>query len=63
MKIDFSGKNVLVTGASGGIGKAICKAFSKVNANVAIHYNSNRSGAEDTLSALSDGKHVIVQAI
>ena len=62
MKIDFSGKNVLVTGASGGIGKAICIAFSEANANVAIHYNTNRSGAEETLSALSGGKHGIVQA-
>jgi NAD(P)-dependent dehydrogenase (short-subunit alcohol dehydrogenase family) len=62
MKIDFSEKNVLVTGGSGGIGKAICKAFSEANANVAIHYNTNRSGAEDTLSSLSGNKHAIVQA-
>jgi NAD(P)-dependent dehydrogenase (short-subunit alcohol dehydrogenase family) len=62
MKIDFSEKNVLVTGASGGIGKAICKAFSDANANIAIHYNTNRSGAEDTLSSLTGNKHAIVQA-
>ena len=24
---NFSGKNVLITGATGGIGKALCKAF------------------------------------
>jgi len=33
---DFSGKNVLVTGASRGIGYAVAKGFSAAGANVAI---------------------------
>ena len=33
MKIDFTRKNVLVTGSSGVIGRAICLAFSKANLN------------------------------
>ena len=37
MKIDYTGKTVLVTGGAGGIGTAICKAFAEANANVAIH--------------------------
>ena len=42
MKIDFTGKRVLVTGASGGIGRAICLEFSKSNAIIHAHYNSNK---------------------
>ena len=42
MKIDFTGKTVLVTGASGGIGRAICLAFSKTNAVIHAHYKSNK---------------------
>ena len=31
MTIDFSGKTILVTGASGGIGQAIAQAFAEAN--------------------------------
>ena len=57
MKIDFSEKNVLVTGASGGIGKAICQVFSEANANVMAHYHTNQLSAEETLASLSGSKH------
>lgn len=33
-------KTVLVTGASGGIGSAICRAFAKEGCNIAVHYSS-----------------------
>ncbi len=36
MKMDFTGKTVVVTGGSGGIGKAICMEFAAHNANVAV---------------------------
>lgn len=62
MTIDFRGKTILVTGASGGIGRAIAQAFAKANGNVIIHYNSNKSGAEDTLKSLSGNGHSIIQA-
>ena len=62
MKIDFSKKHVLVTGGSGGIGKAISIAFAESNATVAVHYNKNKVGAEETLKALPGNKHTIVQA-
>ncbi|NPA16025.1 MAG: SDR family oxidoreductase [Deferribacteres bacterium] len=35
-QLDFSGKTVLVTGASRGIGKAVAEAFSKANAEVLL---------------------------
>jgi len=62
MTIDFTGKTILVTGASGGIGRAIAQAFAKANGNVIIHYNSNKSGAEDTLESLSGNGHAIIQS-
>ena len=37
----------LVTGGSGGIGRAICIALAKGGYDVCVHYNSNRAAAED----------------
>ena len=62
MKIDFSGKNVLVTGSSGGIGRAICVAFSELNARVHLHYNSNKEEAEKTIQLLNGKNHSLNQA-
>lgn len=44
----FIGKNVLVTGASAGIGEAIAVRFAQEGASVAINYSRNDAGAEDT---------------
>jgi len=46
---DKSQKAVLVTGASGGIGRAISLAFAAVGWSVAVHYHRNKAAAEDTL--------------
>src|SRR5450432_1475705 len=54
--------NVLVTGASGGIGAAICKALALRGATVAIHYQSDREGAEATRRAMKGDGHAIFQA-
>ena len=37
----LEGKVAVVTGASGGIGRAIAVAFGKAGASVAVHYNGN----------------------
>ncbi len=39
--------NALVTGGSGGIGKAICLQLAKSGFNVLVHYNKNKTKAEE----------------
>ncbi len=39
-------KYALVTGGSGGIGKAICLKLSQMDYSVIIHYNKNIAAAE-----------------
>lgn len=48
----FSGKNVLVTGSSRGIGAATAKLFAEHGANVAINYYSNESAANSVLNEI-----------
>lgn len=47
-------KNALITGGSGGIGKAICVSLAASGFHVLIHYNSNESGALETLQPILD---------
>ncbi|WP_036485973.1 glucose 1-dehydrogenase [Myxosarcina sp. GI1] len=44
----LKGKNVLVTGATSGIGKAIAARFAVEGANIAINYRNDPEKAEDT---------------
>lgn len=56
---DFSGKVVVVTGASRGIGKGIAQGFAKAGAKVALTYQSSDDLAKQALSELdgSEGGH------
>ena len=60
--MDFTGKTVLVTGGSRGIGREVARQFAERGALVAVHYNSNRQAAEETVATLPGGPHLIVQA-
>jgi 3-oxoacyl-[acyl-carrier protein] reductase len=50
---DFTGKVVLVTGASSGIGRATAEFFGECGARVAVSYLKNRTGAEAAVAAIS----------
>jgi 3-oxoacyl-[acyl-carrier protein] reductase len=45
-------RSVLVTGASGGIGRAICRAFAAAGWYVGVHYHRQKSEAEKTLRSV-----------
>lgn len=58
MQIDLSGKVVLVTGASRGIGKAIAEVLGTCGATVAVHCHNNRAAAEEIALKIDNGSHV-----
>ena len=51
----------LVTGASGGIGKATCLALATMGCSIAVHYHSSTAIAEDLVKELK-GKGVRAEA-
>jgi len=64
----LQGKNILITGASSGIGQAIAIRFAREGANVAINYRSGAEQAEETRCMArkartnGGGKEMVVQA-
>jgi NAD(P)-dependent dehydrogenase (short-subunit alcohol dehydrogenase family) len=48
----LKGKRALVTGASRGLGRAICAVFAAEGADVAFNYSGDAEGAQETLKAI-----------
>lgn len=64
MSIDLKGKVALVTGASGGIGRAIAVKLADAGAMVALNYLNNREAAEGAVAKIraQGGTAVAIQA-
>lgn len=60
--MNFSGKTVLVTGGSRGIGRAVAMAFAERGACVMINFHSDEQSAKETVEALPGGPHFYIQA-
>lgn len=60
---DLSGKNIIVTGSSRGIGAGIAKYLASKGAKVGISYASNQASADKVLSELEGEGHFAGQLL
>lgn len=58
--LDFSGKVVIVTGASGGIGRGVASRFAEAGASVVINYLDEAEQAQHVLSELQAQGHTAI---
>lgn len=60
---DFSGTLVLVTGSTGGLGVALCRAFAGAGASLVLHYRGGDGKARALLESLpGPGDHLLLEA-
>lgn len=60
MQLPASGRRVLVSGASRGLGRAVARAFAANGDRVAVHFGSRAEEARATLESLDGTGHVLV---
>jgi 3-oxoacyl-[acyl-carrier protein] reductase len=60
----FSGRRVLVTGGSSGIGAAVATALGAAGAHVAVHCSRNRAGADEVAAQIRQlgGQATVLEA-
>lgn len=59
---DLSGKTVLLTGASRGIGAATARVLGRAGAHVIAHYGAFEQGATDAVAGIDPARRMLVQA-
>jgi NAD(P)-dependent dehydrogenase (short-subunit alcohol dehydrogenase family) len=59
---DLSGRTVLITGCSRGIGAEIARVVGTSGAHVIVHYNSDRSGAEAAVADVPTDRKCFIHA-
>jgi len=59
---DLGEKQILVTGASKGIGKAIARQLLQQGAIVGLHFNRSHQGVEELVAEFGDERAIILQA-
>jgi len=62
MDSELSGKVVLITGASGGIGSALGRKFAEEGARLILHSNKNRAKAEEIAMELRPVESLVLRA-
>ena len=59
---DLSDKTVLLTGASKGIGAAVAERLGAAGARLALHYGSDRQGAQRAGRNIDDARKILLDA-
>src|SRR6185295_10003246 len=60
--IDLSGKVVLITGASRGIGRECALRMADAGASIGLNYNRGRNEAEEVVRTIGDDRAIAIQA-
>jgi len=56
--LDLSGEQILLTGASGNIGRGIATRLAEAGATVIAHYHQNETAAKELIETLGSGRAV-----
>ncbi|MEU9864389.1 SDR family oxidoreductase [Streptomyces sp. NPDC047971] len=59
MNLPATGRRVLVSGASRGLGRAVAQAFAANGDRVAVHYGTRADEARETLDSLAGSGHAL----